>query len=170
MEHLLFSLEDFKPYQELPENMRLDRMAPHMYEAQRRLKTVLTGPLLAELARRHKATELTEDYLELHSKALPVLVHAALAYFWPFSQTTLTAVGLRQKNSQYSDPVDPRTLASQAAIFDGRALSYEVELRAWLIVHAASFVGFYPDASHCGAQPVPSRMPTVVVQAIRRPR
>ena len=104
------------------------------------------------------------------SQAMPGLVYASLAQFWPFSQTTLTSNGLRQKNGQYSEPVDPRTLASQVAVFDGRALGYEVELRAWLLAHAASFVGFYPDASHCGTQSEPGRTATVVVQAIRRLR
>jgi hypothetical protein len=170
METLLLSLEDFKPYCDLPENMRLDRMAPHIREAERRLKPLLGEQLYAELLRRKKETELTADYLELHSHAVPALVHATLAYFWPFSQTTLTSAGLRQKNSTYSDSVDPRTLATQASIYDGRALSYEVELRAWLIAHASSFTGFYPDQSHCGCGSGPAmRTATVVVQAIRRP-
>lgn len=169
METLLLSLDDFAPYCELPENMRLERMAPHIREAQRRLLPLLGQPLYTELLRQHKAMALAEDYLELRSQAVPALVHATLAYLWPFSQTTLTGAGLRQKSSQYSDPVDARTLAAQASIYDGRALSYEVQLRAWLIANAASFTGFYPEPTHCGAGPTSARAATVVVQAIRRP-
>ncbi|TGD80310.1 hypothetical protein [Hymenobacter wooponensis] len=169
MEPLLLSLEDFKPYCDLPENMRLERMAPHIREAQRRLKPLLGEQLLAELVRQHKAEALSGDYVELHSHAVPALVHATLAAFWPFSQATLTSAGLRQKDSQYSSAVDARTLATQASVYDGRALSYEVELRTWLIANASSFAGFYPDRAHCGDSQPAARTATVVVQAIGRP-
>ncbi|TGE07699.1 DUF6712 family protein [Hymenobacter fodinae] len=168
MEHLLFSRDDFAPYQELPE-LDEGRLEPHMHEAQRRLKKALGEQLYAELVRLHKAEELGNDWLELHSHALPVLVYGALAQFWPFSQTSLTRAGLRQKNSDYSTSVDARTLASQVSIFDGRALSYEVELRSWLIAHASSFAGFYPDRAHCGDSQPALRTASVVVQAIGRP-
>ncbi|RFP65938.1 hypothetical protein D0N36_06960 [Hymenobacter lapidiphilus] len=167
MEHLLLNLDDFGPYCELPENMRFERMAPHILAAQRQLRPLLGEPLYAELSRRHETNSLSGDYLELHALAVPALVHAALASFWPFSQTTLTSAGLRQKTSQYSEPVDARTLAAQATIYDGRALTYEVELRAWLIVTADSFAGFYPSG-HCEGPSV-SRSSSVVMQAITAP-
>ncbi|RPD46788.1 hypothetical protein DNI29_11525 [Hymenobacter sediminis] len=168
METLLFSREDFAPYVQLPE-LDEGRLEPHMLEAQRRLRPLLGEQLYMEVARLHKASELSGDYLELYSKSLPALVYAAAAQFWPFSQTTVTRYGLREKESQHSKSVDPRTLAAQAAIYDGRALSYEVELRTWLISKAASFTGFYPDQSHCGSHAAPARTATVVVQAIGRP-
>jgi hypothetical protein len=169
LEPLLISNEDCLPYVDFPENIRQARMDSHIRRAQRRLKPLLGAALYAELLRRKAAGELPEPWLALYSQAVPALAYASLAQYWPFSQTTVTANSIVRKTSQYSEPISDRTLATQASIFDGEALSYEVELRTWLIAHASSFTGFYPDQSHCNTTPTPARTATVVVQAIGRP-
>jgi hypothetical protein len=105
---------------------------------------------------------------ELRKQCVPVLANASLARYWPFSQTTVTSHSTVRKTSQYSEPVDDRTLARQALVFDGDALTYEVALQAWLKANAASFTGFYPQPTACGATQ-PGRVPSPVVQAIHRP-
>ncbi|WP_152981658.1 hypothetical protein, partial [Hymenobacter sp. AT01-02] len=179
METLLFSREDFEPYIELPQ-IDPGRLEPHMLRAQRRLRPVFGDALYEELKRRTEldAVEpeegaepiqwLTGDWVELKARAIPALVHAAAAQYWPFSQTTVVRNGIVRKKSEHSEPVDASTLAKQASIYDGEALSYEAELRSWLIAHAASFTAFYPDPSHCGCHPTgpAGRPPTVVVQPL----
>ncbi|RPD44834.1 hypothetical protein DNI29_19185 [Hymenobacter sediminis] len=140
-----------------------------MLRAQRRVRPLLGEQLYTELVVRKKAESLSDDWLELHSKAIPALVYAAAAQYWPFSQTMVTRNSLVRKESQQSEPIDARTLAAQAAIYDGEALGYEAELRSWLISKATSFIEFYPDASRCGSHAAPARTATVVVQAIGRP-
>jgi hypothetical protein len=81
----------------------------------------------------------------------------------PFSQNTFTSHSLVQKTSQYSH------LARMASIYNGDALTHEVALTAWLKANAASFVGFYPQATDCCGEGQPTRTPSVVVQGIRRP-
>ena len=170
---LLFSKADFEPYADLPASLASERLEPHMLRAQRRLRPVLGEALYAELQRRvkgHAQEPVTDAWLELWRRCKPALVHAALAQYLPFSQTTATSHSYERKlNTQgVSEPIDARTLASQAALYDSEALSYEVELRDWLGTNAASFAGFVPQPAHCGPDPGPGRTATVVVQAIRR--
>lgn len=166
METLLFNLADFAPYCELPE-LDTGRLEPHMLRAQRRLRPLLGDKLYTELMRRKKADDLAEPWAALREQAVPALVYGALAQYWPFSQTTMTRNGLRQKEVRESSAIDARTLAAQATIYQNEAISYEVELRTWLIANATNYSGFYP-AGQCGPPP-PARTPSVVVQAIGVP-
>jgi len=172
-QHLLLAKEDYAGYAgyaDMPESLEMKRLTPHILAVQRsRLRPLLTEKLYAELARLHKAGELTEPYLTLLQKVVPVLATASLARYMPFAPHTLTSNGIRIKNSQYSEGSDSRDIARMASIYDGEALSYEVELTAWLLANAKSFGDFYPhNTCGCGTH-TPSRTPSVVVQPIRRP-
>jgi len=197
METLLFSKEDFKaPYPALPPSLDAERIESAMLRAQRRLKPILGLLLYTELVLRVEAEQAAIDarkkalaatpslpaadlpllaplvgsWQKLRDMILPGLIYASLAQYLPFSQTTPTSHGWVRKTDKSSEPIDSRTLAQQASIYDGEALSYEAELRTWLItVGAVDFLGFYPPASHCGTGPESPRTPTVVVQAIGPP-
>jgi hypothetical protein len=173
METLLLAKADFKDFADLPESLDLDRLRPHILAVQRtRLRPLLTGALYDELVRLVAAAtptaSLVAPWSELLKEVVPVLACASMARYTPFSQTTATSNSMVRKTSQYSEPVDTRDLARQANIYDGDALSHEVALSAWLTANAASFAGFYPQATCCGAGQ-PTRTPSVVVQAIGRP-
>ncbi|UOR06236.1 hypothetical protein MUN82_03870 [Hymenobacter aerilatus] len=169
-QHLLLAKEDYAAYADMPESLEMKRLTPHILAVQRaRLRPLLTEKLYAELARLYKANELTEPYLTLLSKCVPVLATASLARYMPFAQSTITSNGIRMKNSQHSEATDGRDLARMASVYDGEALSYEVELKTWLLANAKSFGDFYPhNTCGCGTS-TPGRTPSVVVQPIRRP-
>ncbi|MGI4870965.1 MAG: hypothetical protein ACRYFX_07285 [Janthinobacterium lividum] len=176
---LLLNKADFADYAALPESLDMDRLRPHILAATRqRLRPLLTEALTTELLRLVEAEHaagtgtpapLTGSWLELRTKAVAVVACAALARYMPFSQQTAVANGFVVKTGQYSQPADGRDLARQAAIYDGEALSYEADLRTWLLGSAAAFVGFYPQATACCGATAAGRVPTVVVQAIGRP-
>ena len=178
METLLLSKEDFAEYADLAESLDMDRLRPHILGAQRqRLRPVLTDRLANELLRLVEAERqaagtaspapLVFPWSTLRTKAVAVVACAAMARYMPFSQTTATSNSMVRKTSQYSEPADTRDLARQANIYDGDALSNEVALGKWLRANAGEFVGFYPQATCCGAT-TPGRTPSVVVQAITR--
>ena len=181
METLLTPTQaDFASCADLPESLDMDRLRPHILAAQRtRLRPILTAALFDELLllvgdEQAAADTLTPDPLTgawatLRTKAVPVVACAAMARYMPFANATAVSNGFATKKSQYSEPTDGRDLARMASIYDGDALSFETELRTWLLANAGSFVGFYPQATACcGAAPA-GRTPSVVVQAIRRP-
>jgi hypothetical protein len=176
---LLLSKADFKGYADQPESLELSRLEAHILAAQRhRLRPVLTDVLTNELLRLVAAERaasvdspapLVFPWSTLRTKSVAVVACAAMARYTPFSQTTATSNSMVRKTSQYSEPVDPRELAKQANIYDGEALSYEVDLAKWLKANGQEFGSFYPTASGCcGATPV-GRTPSIVVQGIRRP-
>jgi hypothetical protein len=176
METLLLNKADFKDHADLAESLDMDRLRTHILKAQRnRLRPILRDALTTELLRLVEAERnapagspapLVFPWSSLRTKAVAVVACAAMARYMPFSQTTATSNSMVRKTSQYSEPVDPRDLAKQANIYDGDALSHEVELAKWLKANAAEFGSFYPQPSCCDA-PRPGRTPSVVVQAIR---
>jgi hypothetical protein len=176
---LLLAKADFKGYADLAESIDIDRIAPHILGAQRhRLRPLLTDRLTDELLRLVAAERAADvaspaplvfPWSALRTKAVAVVACAAMARYSPFGNTTAVSNGFVQKTSQYSQPVDGRDLARQAAIYDGDALSYEVDLAKWLRANGQEFGSFYPQATACcGGQPA-GRTPSVVVQGIRRP-
>lgn len=166
---LLLTKSDFAAHADLPESLDMKRLTPHILAVQRsRLRPLLTEKLYAELVRLHQAGALTEPYLTLLSKCVPVLATASLARYMPFAQSTFTSNGIRVKSGQHSEATDGRDLARMASIYDGEALSYEVELKTWLLANASGFGDFYPRNT-CGCGTTPGRTPSVVVQPIRRP-
>ncbi|MGI4864623.1 MAG: hypothetical protein ACRYFZ_11935 [Janthinobacterium lividum] len=170
---LLLAKADFKDYADLSESLEMERLRPHILAAQlNRLRPILTEPLLDELLRLNtlatNQAPLVAPWVGLRKQCVPVVANAAMARYTPFSQTTATSNSMVRKTSQYSEPVDSRDLARQATIYDGDALTHEVALTAWLKANAASFIGFYPQATTCGATQA-GRTPSVVVQGIRRP-
>ncbi|MCA8830278.1 DUF6712 family protein [Hymenobacter pini] len=167
LEPLLLSAADCLPYADLPATFREARIDAHIRRAQRRLKPILGPELYAELLRLTQAGPLPQVWAELRARLVPALANATLAAYWPFSQTSVTGASVVRKTSQYSEPIDARTLATQAAVFDGEALSHEIELRSWLIANAADYQPFYPTADHCAGGATASRTPTTVVQRIR---
>jgi hypothetical protein len=174
METLLVTKADFATYADLPESLDLDRLTPHILAVQlTRLRPLLTEPLHTELLRQVSvatvAAPLPAQWASLLAQVVPVVCRASLARYMPFSQNTFTSHSLVQKTSQYSQPVEGRDLARMASIYDGDALTHEVALTAWLKANAASFVGFYPQATDCCGEGQPTRIPSVVVQGIRRP-
>ena len=178
MEPLLLNKADFKDYADQPESLDMNRLRSHILGAQRnRLLPLLREALTAELLRlveleriapADTPAPLVFPWDQLRAKAVAVVACAAMARYMPFSQTTITSNSMVRKTSQYSEPIDPRDLARQANIYDGDALTYEVTLAKWLKANAAEFVGFYPQATCCGAAQ-PGRTSSVVVQGIGRP-
>jgi len=170
MQQLLLLKEDFAAYADLPDSLDMKRLTPHILAVQRaRLRPLLTENLYDELLRLQKDGTLTEPYLSLLAKVVPVLCLASLARYMPFAQATITSNSLVRKDSQYSTALEGRDLARMATIYDNEALGYEVELSAWLLAHAKDFGEFYP-ANTCGCgSAAPGRTPSVVVQPIRRP-
>jgi hypothetical protein len=177
---LLLAKADFKGYADQAESLEMERLSPHIFAAQRhRLRPVLTDKLTDELLRlvegeRSSAStstpaRLTGPWQALRTRAVAVVACAAMARYTPFSQTTATSNSMVRKTSQYSEPVDPRELAKQANIYDGEALSYEAELRAWLLTNGQDFGEFYSVATACCGPADAGRTPSVVVQSIRRP-
>jgi hypothetical protein len=167
---------DFKDYADLPESLDMDRLRPHILSAQlNRLLPILTEPLFNELLRLNTLAlatvpaPLVAPWDGLRKQCVPVVANAAMARYSPFSQTTQTSNGPRQKSGQYSEPIDGRDLARQALIYDGDALTHEVALKAWLKTNAALFTGFYPQPTDCCGTAQPGRAPSPVVQAIYRP-
>jgi hypothetical protein len=177
---ILLSKADFADYADLPESLDMDRLRPHILAAQRqRLRPVLTDVLTTELLRLVEAeraaaststsARLIGAWQALRVKAVAIVACAALARYMPFAQATATSNGIRLKGSQYSEAVDGRDLARMATIYDGEALSYEAELRAWLLTNGQDFGEFYPVATACCGPADAGRTPSVVVQSIRRP-
>lgn len=179
METLLLNKADYADYADLPESLELDRMRPHILTAQRqRLRPLLTDRLTDELLRLVEAERVADPaspaplvfpWSTLRAKAVAVVACASMARYMPFAQQIATAVGFRVKESQYSQAADGRDLARQATIYDGDALTYEVDLAKWLRANGAEFGSFYPQATACCGGAAPSRTPSVVVQGIRRP-
>jgi hypothetical protein len=176
---LLLAKADFKDHVDLAESLDMDRLRTHILNAQRtRLRPILRDALTNELLRLVDAERaapaaspapLVFPWSTLRTKAVAVVACAAMARYMPFSQTTATSNSMVRKRSEYSEPVDTRDLARQATIYDGDALSHEVELAKWLRANAVEFAGFYPQANSCCGQAPASRTPSVVVQGIRRP-
>lgn len=184
MQTLLLNKEDFADTVDAVEALDMARLRPHILAAQKqRLLPLLSAALLTELLRRQQveraaagavppttpddADRLSGPWLELREKAVAVLAPATMARYMPFAQTTLTSNSAVRKTSAHSEPVDGRDLARQASIYDGDALSAEVELRAWLITNAAGFASYYL-APACGVA-APGRVASAVVVPIRRP-
>ena len=170
---LLLTKADFKDYADLSESLDMDRLRPHILSAQlNRLRPILTEPLLNELLRLYAlatpTTPLAAPWSELRKQCVPVVANAAMARYTPFGNITAVSNGFVQKTSQYSQPVDERSLGRQANIYDGDALTHEVALSHWLKANGSQFAGFYPAATTCGAAEA-TRTPSVVVQAISRP-
>jgi hypothetical protein len=178
MEILLLNKVDFKDHADLAESLEMDRLWSHILAAQNnRLRLILRDALTNELLRLVEAERnaptaspapLVFPWSELRTKSVTVVACAAIARYTPFGNTTAVSNGFVTKTIRYRQPVDGRDLAWQASIYDGDALTYEVALAKWLKANAAEFDGFYPQTTGCGAAQ-PSRTPSVVVQAIRRP-
>lgn len=173
MQTLLVTKDDFASYADLPSSLELARLTPHILAVQRtRLPNLLTDALLAELLRQvsvaTQAAPLGSNWATLLEQVVPVVCCAALARYTPFAQSTFTAGSLVRKTSTHSEPVESQELARMAKVYDGDALTFEVQCSKWLVANASQFVGFYPQGNCCGAGQ-PARTPSVVVQAIRRP-
>jgi hypothetical protein len=120
---LLLNKADFKGYADQPESLELSRLEAHILAAQRhRLRPVLTDVLTNELLRLVAAERaasvdspapLVFPWSTLRTKSVAVVACAAMARYTPFSQTTATSNSMVRKTSQYSEPVDPRELATR---------------------------------------------------------
>jgi len=140
MSTLLIGPEDFKPYADICTNVNPDRITPYLEVAQiKHLRPVLGKALYNDLLAKYADSiklvapvELTDAYKNLRLQLIPWLVYAAYSEYLLYSNAVATPFGTVTKRSDFSEPLDAKTLAYMAGNALNNGLIYKNDLIDYL--------------------------------------